>query len=139
MEPILIEGDPVVNNVCLHGDTTAGGPVLPTIFNYLVTWGLAVVTLNGEPFDNPFDGPAPAWVTHTMVTAGAHNAERVVKVLDREGNEGIYKTTLQGNQAVMDDGDLEFHVVFHDVPGPEKTENFPPPLSFFYHVQFEEV
>lgn len=135
----LVTDDPVTTNVYLHGDTTAGGPVLPTIFNYMATWGPAKVTLNGEPFENPFDGPTPNWVTHTMLTAGVRNSDGEVKVLNDAGEEVFYNPTLQGNEAVVDDGDLEFHVVFHDVPGPENTENFPPPLSFFYHVQFEEV
>ena len=44
-------------NVYLHGDTTTGGPLLPTILNYVATWGPAEVTLNGESFENPYDGP----------------------------------------------------------------------------------
>ncbi len=135
----LVEDDPVTTNVYLHGDTTAGGPVLPTIFNYMATWGPAEVTLNGEPFENPFDGPTPQWVTHTMLTAGVRDSAGQVKVLNSEGEEEIYNPAKKGQEAVVDDGDLEFHVVFHDVPGPDNTENFPPPLSFFYHVQFEEV
>lgn len=134
----LVTDDSVVTNVYLHGDTTAGGPVLPTIFNYLATWGPAEVTLNGEPFENTFDGPTPQWVAHTMLTAGVRDSDGQVKVVDGNGNEQIYNPSLQGNEAVVDDGDLEYHVVFHDAPGPE-TDNFPPPLSFFYHVQFEEV
>ncbi|MFO8035238.1 MAG: hypothetical protein R6U57_01220 [Anaerolineales bacterium] len=134
-----VTDDPVATNVYLHGDTTAGGPVLPTIFNYMATWVPAEDTLNGEPFENPFGGPTPHWVTHIMLTAGVRDSAGQVKVLDSEGNETIYNPTLQSNEAVVDDGDLEFHVVFHDVPGPEATENFPPPLSFFYHVQFEDV
>lgn len=55
----LVEDDPVTTDVYLHGDTTAGGPVLPTVFNLLTTWGPGDVTLNAEPFENPFDGPAP--------------------------------------------------------------------------------
>lgn len=131
----LIVDDPVTNNVYLHGDTTAGGPVLPTIFNYLATWGPAEVTLNGEAFENPFDGPIPLWVTHTMLTAGVRDSDGQVRV----GDGSIYDPSKQAQAGVVDDGDLEFHVVFHDVPGPEMTENFPPPLSFFYHVQFEAV
>ena len=46
-------GDPIPVDVYLHGDTTAGGPVLPTLFNNLATWGPAEVTLNGKPFENP--------------------------------------------------------------------------------------
>lgn len=38
-----------------------------------------------------------------------------------------------------DGDDLEVHLVFHDAPGPVVEGNFPPPLSFFYHLQFEDV
>jgi hypothetical protein len=52
-------------NVYLHGDTTAGGPVLPTVFNLLTTWGPAEITLNGQPFENTLDG-TPLWPGHTI-------------------------------------------------------------------------
>lgn len=131
----LIEGDPVTTNVYLHGDTTAGGPVLPTIFNFIATWGPAEVKLNGQPFENPFDGPAPLWMTHTMLTAGVRDSDGQVKVSDGS----LYDPSKQSQAGVVDDGDVEFHIVFHDAPGPEMTANFPPPLDFFYHVQFEAV
>lgn len=133
-ETVLIEGDPVLNNVYLHGDTTAAEPLLPTVFNYLATWGPAEVTLNGEPFENPFDGPAPLWVAHFMVTEGVRNADGTVRTVDGE----IYQPMKAGS-GVTDRDDREVHLTFHDAPGPEATNNFPPPLDFFYHVQFEVV
>lgn len=125
--------DPVTTNVYLHGDTTAGGPVLPTLFNLLTTWGPARVTLNGRQFANPFDGPAPLWVGHTMTTVGARNPDGTVLTPDGD----IFDPLDPGNGAV-DNDDLEFHLVFHDAPGP-MTTNFPPAFSFFYHLQFEDV
>lgn len=134
-ETEFVEDDPVPVDVYLHGDTTAGGPVLPTIFNNMATWGPAEVTLNGEPFLNPYDGPTPNWVTHTMLTAGVRNEDGTVTV-----NDGtIYNPSLQDQPGDIDYDDMEYHIVFHDAPGPENTENFPPPLSFFYHLTFESV
>lgn len=132
---VLIEDDPVTTNVYLHGDTTAGGPVLPTVFNYLATWGPAEVTLNGEPFDNPFDGPVPLWVGHTMTAVGVRNENG--EVLTTEG--GIFNMGEAGNGVVYND-EIEFHLVFHDAPNmDELTNNVPPPLAFFYHVTFQDV
>lgn len=129
----LINGDPVTTNVFLHGDTTAGGPVLPTVFNYLATWGPAEVKLNGELFENPFDGPAPLWVGHTMTTAGVRNSDG--QVLTKDGE--IYSPMASSN-GLVDPDDLEFHLVFHEAPMP-MTSNFPPPHDFFYHLTFESV
>ncbi len=134
-ETEFVQDDPVPVDVYLHGDTTAGGPVLPTIFNNLATWGPAEVTLNGEAFENPYDGPVPLWVTHTMLTAGVRNDDGAVTV-----NGGtIYNPTLRDQPGDIDYDDMEYHVIFHDAPGPGATENFPPPLSFFYHLTFESV
>jgi hypothetical protein len=131
----LVTGDPVPIDVYLHGDTTAGGPVLPTLFNLLATWGPAEVTLNGKPFENPFDGPAPLWVAHTMTSVGARNSDG--QVLKSDG-ETIFEPGPAAADGYVDYDDLEFHLVFHDAPGP-MTDNFPPPLSFFYHLTFEDV
>ncbi len=130
----LILDDPVTTNVYLHGDTTAGGPILPTLFNLLATWGPAEITLNGQPFNNPFDGPTPLWAGHTMTTIGARNEDG--QVLTTNGD--IFSIPEAGNGIVYDD-QLEFHLVFHDAPGPVMTDNIPPPLSFFYHVTFQDV
>ena len=134
-EPVLVTGDPVVVDAYLHGDTTAGEPVLPTLFNELATWGPAEVTLNGEPFVNPYDGPAPLWVVHTMTTPGVRNDDGTVRMQDGE----LYNPMKQAGIGAIDYDDKEFHLVFHDAPGPEMTNNFPPPLSFFYHLTFEDV
>lgn len=126
--------DPVTTNVYLHGNTTAAGPVLPTVFNLLATWGPTVITHNGIVFDNPYDGPVPAWVGHTMTTVGVRNADGSV----RTTSGSIFNFSEAGNGAV-DQNDLEFHLVFHDAPGPNLTDNLPSPLSFFYHLTFEKV
>lgn len=132
-ETRLLEDDPVTTDVYLHGDTTAGGPVLPVLFNLLATWGPAEVTLNDAPFENPFDGPAPRWVGHSMTTVGARFDDGTVRRPDGD----IYDPMDSGFGAV-DGEDLEFHLVFHDAPGPTTT-NFPDEFSFFYHLQFEDV
>lgn len=131
----LMAGDPVTTNVYLHGDMTAGGAVLPTVFNLLATWGPAEVTLNGKPFANPFDGPAPKWAAHTMTTVGVRGDDGTVRTVDG----GIFNPQLTPANGAVDNDDLEFHLVFHDAPGPTLTGNFPPPFSFFYHLGFEEV
>lgn len=132
----LVEGDPVTTDVYLHGDTTAGGPVLPTVFNLMATWGPAEVTLNGEPFSNPYDGPAPLWAAHTMTTLGVRDGDDgTVRTVDGE----IFNPMVDPANGRVDSDDLEVHLVFEDAPGPEMTTNFPPPLSFFYHLSFEDV
>jgi hypothetical protein len=130
----FIVGDPVPLNVYLHGNTTAGGPVLPAVFNLIATWGPAEVTLNGQPFENTFDGPTPLWVAHTMTTIGVRNDDGTVR--NSEGE--IFSGGPNAGDGAVDYDDMEFHLVFHDAPGP-MTNNFPPPLSFFYHLTFEDV
>lgn len=136
----LIMDDPVVSNVYLHGDTGTAAPVLPTIFNMLATWGPAQVTLNGEPFENPYDGPAPMWAAHTMTAAGVRNENGEVMNADQSD----YFNIMEPGNGYTDYGDMEFHITFSDMPGaPDNpsftTDNFPPPLSFFYHLTFEDV
>ncbi len=133
-ETILIQGDPVPVNVYLHGNTTAAGPVLPVLFNYIATWGPAKVTLNGEQFNNPYDGPAPRWFGHTMTTVGVRNADGEVKTVS-----GEFFNPMSSDQGMVDYTDMEFHLTWHDAPGPEIPENFPPLFSFFYHLTFEDV
>ena len=133
-ENFFVTGDPVPVDVYLHGNTTAGGPVLPTIFNMLATWGPAEVTLNGQPFENPYDGPAPLWVAHTMTTIGVRDEQGKVWTVDGD----IFDPTVDPSNGAVDYDDLEFHLVFHDAPGPI-TSNFPPPFSFFYHLTFEDI
>lgn len=130
----LIIGDPVTTNVYLHGDTGAGGPVLPTVFNLLTTWGPAEITLNGQPFDTPFDGPVPLWAGHTMLTEGVRNDSGEVLLT----NGDIFSMAQAGNGVTYGD-ELEFHIVFHDAGGPIVEGNVPPPLAFFYHVTFSDI
>jgi hypothetical protein len=131
VQGILNEG--VAHNVYLHGDTTAGMPVLPTVFNYLATWGPADILLNGQPFANPFEIPAPQWIGHLMVTEGVRWPDGTVRTLNGE----IYDPSRLTEGAV-DPGDLEVHLVFHDERFP-LTNNTPPLFSFFYHLNFEDV
>lgn len=133
-EVVLITGDPVTTNVYLHGNTTAGGPVLPTLFNLLATWGPVEVTLNGAPFENPFDGPAPLWAGHTMTSEGARADDGSVRTEDG----GIFSATAP-DQGAVSARDMEFHVVFHDGDQPMVSGNFPPIFDFFYHLVFEDV
>ena len=131
VDAVLNEG--ISHNVYLHGDSGSGQPVLPTLFTYLAAWGPAQVTLNGEPFDNPFEIPAPLWAGHMMVSEGARRPDGTVRTLSGE----IYNP-MRGSEGATEPGDLEVHLVFHDDLFPN-TANVPPPYSFFYHLLFEEV
>ena len=123
----------VTNNVYLHGDTEAGMPVLPTVFTYLASWGPAQVRLDGEPFSNPFEFPAPDWIGHVMVSKGVRHPDGTVRT-----DSGAIYDPSQAASGGVENGDLEVHLVFHDERYPE-TGNFPPIFSFFYHLLFEDV
>ncbi len=131
IESLLNEG--VTHNVYLHGDTTAGMPVLPTVFNYLATWGPADVLLDDQPFLNPYEIPAPQWLGHLMVTEGVRLPDGTVRTVDGQ----IYDPQRLTEGAIQT-GDLEVHLVFHDERFPVTT-NIPPIFSFFYHLVFEDV
>jgi len=130
----IIQDDPVTTNVYLHGDTGAGAPVVPTLFNFITTWGPAKITLNGQPFENPLDGPVPLWAGHTMTSERVRNADGTVRTVSGD----IYNMMKKSEGAVIPDS-LDFHLVFHDAPGPDMTDNVPPPLGFFYHLSFSKV
>lgn len=130
----FIVNDPVVTNVYLHGNTTAGAPVLPTDFNLLATWGPAEVKLNGQPFENKYGGPAPLWAGHTMLTVGLRNEDG--QVLANE--DGTIYNPMLSDQGVTYDDQIEFHLVFDAPPMAPDSGNIPP-LSFFYHVTFVDV
>ncbi|RLE22970.1 MAG: hypothetical protein DRJ50_06880 [Actinobacteria bacterium] len=125
--------EPIAHNVYLHGDTAAGQPVLPTVFTYLAAWGPGAATLNGEPFDNEFEIPAPMWLGHVMVTEGARRADGSVRTLSGE----IYDPS-RGGEGAVEAGDIEAHLTFHDDAFP-MTSSVPPLFSFFYHLVFEDV
>jgi hypothetical protein len=131
VDAVLNEG--ISHNVYLHGDTASGQPILPTVFNYVTTWGPAAVTLNGEPFDNPFEIPAPLWSGHLMVTEGVRRPDGTVRTMTGE----IFNPSHAAEGAV-EPGDLEVHFTFHDDIFP-RTSSMPPIYSFFYHLLFEEV
>jgi hypothetical protein len=131
VEEIINEG--IVHNVYLHGDTRAGMPMLPTLFNYLATWGPTDVTLNGQPFQNPFGIPAPQWIGHLMVSEGVRQPDGTV----RNGSGGIY-SPMEPTNGFVEPGDLEVHLVFHDERFP-LTTSMPNLFSFFYHLVFEDV
>jgi hypothetical protein len=125
--------EPIAHNVYLHGDTAAGQPVLPTVFAYLATWGPGDATLDGQPFENEFEVPAPQWLGHVMVTEGARGSDGSVRTLSGE----IYDPS-RGDEGAVETGDIEAHLVFHDDAFPTTT-SIPPLYSFFYHLVFEEV
>lgn len=129
-----IQGDAITTNVYLHGDTQDGPPILPIVFTFLATWGPCSVTLNGVPYDNPYDGPTPQWLGHSMTTAGVRDAV-TGQVLATDGS--IYDMSKSAMGA-MDQRDLEVHLVFHDDPMP-MTSNNPPMFNANYHVMFEDV
>lgn len=124
----------ILPNAYLHGDTTAGSPVLPTLFAYVGTWGRADVFLDGARFENPFGLPGPQWDAHVMVTEGVRHPDGTVRTSDG----GIFDPT-RAAEGLVEDGDLEVHLVFHDARFPTVDGNFPPIFSFFYHLVFEDV
>ncbi|MAE69601.1 MAG: hypothetical protein CME06_03925 [Gemmatimonadetes bacterium] len=132
-ETRLVVGDPIATNVYLHGDTNAGPPMVPTVFAYLAAWGPARVTLDGEPFENPLDGPLPDWGGHVMVTAGVRNLDGEITTKDGD----IYDMSKK-SVGFTDPADLEVHLTFHDELIPP-TSNIPPDFEFFYHLVFENV
>ena len=68
-----------------------------------------------------------------MVTEGVRRPDGTVRTLFNE----IYNPSKAG-EGVVEPGDLEVHLVFHDDLFPVTT-NIPPFFSFFYHLVFEEV
>ena len=135
-ETKLVYEDPIVTDVSLHGNTLAGQPVLPTVHALLAAWGQAAVTLNGAPFDNPYDGSfVPLWEAHLMVTAGVRECDGTVRAEDGS----IYNPMMHADQGHSDEHDLELHLTWHDAPYPEDPANFPPLFDFFYHLVFEDV
>jgi hypothetical protein len=121
-------------NVYLHGDTGAGTPILPTVFTYLATWGMVNVTLDGEPFENPYGFPGPRWMLHCMLTEGVRGEDGTVRA---QGGE-IFDPMKHKDKGVTDPGDLELHLEFQDERLP-RTANRPSMFSFQYHLVFEDV
>jgi hypothetical protein len=126
----------IVQNVYLHGDTSAGTPVQPTVFAFLATWGLYEIKLNGEPFLNPFGWPGPdRWLGHGVVTEGVRDEDDgTIRTVDGS----IYNPTKHASRGKTDRNDLEFHLAFHDERFP-MTENRPGMFAFEYHLIFEDV
>lgn len=122
-------------NVYVHGDTGVGPPGVPTVFAYLATWGLFEVTLDGEPFENPFGWPGPElWLGHAMISEGVRQPDGTVRA---EGGE-IYNPMKHAASGVTDPADLELHIAFHDERFPA-TRNVPAMFAFEYHLVFEDV
>ncbi len=125
----------VAQNVYLHGDTGAGTPVLPTVFTYVASWGLTTVTLNGEPFENPYGWPGPdRWTCHAMLTEGIRGPDGTV----RGGAGEIYDPKRHKDKGTVDPNDLELHLEFQDERFP-RTDNYPSLFAFQYHLLFEDV
>lgn len=132
LETIVNEG--IVHNIYLHGDTGAALPILPTLFNHMAAWGPVDILLDGEPFENPYEFPAPQWKGHIMVTEGVRRTDGTVRTINGE----IYDPMMTPDQGAAEEGDLEVHLTWHDEHFPATT-NFPPIYSFFYHLVFEDV
>ncbi len=126
----------IVQNVYLHGDTGAGTPVQPTVFAYLATWGLYEISLNGQPFLNPYGWPGPdRWLGHGVVTEGVRDEDDGT-IRTVEG--AIYDPKQHASRGATDPHDLEFHLAFHDERFP-MTSNRPALFAFEYHLIFEDV
>jgi hypothetical protein len=127
--------DTIVINVYKQGDTEAGPPFTPTTFNLIAAWGPATVTLNGQPFENPFDGAAPLWSGRLVVREGVRNdVDNSVRNLD-----GTIFNMFDPSHGLVDHHDLEADLFFMDGLDFSPNTNFPPTNSFFYHIVFEDV
>jgi hypothetical protein len=127
--------DTIVINVYKQGDTEAGPPFTPTTFNLIAAWGPASVTLNDQPFENPFDGAAPLWSGRLVVREGVRNdQDNSVRNLD-----GTIFSMFDPSHGLVDHHDLEADLFFMDGLDFSPNTNFPPTNSFFYHLVFEDV
>ncbi len=122
-----------------HGNTVvAGGPLMPTVFQHVASYGPTLVKLNGVPFINTFSGPtAPDWFGAVKVSDGVRDE------LDgtvRNTGGGIF-SPMTPEDGATDADDLEVQVIFHDNPLPMgmSVSNFPPRHRFFYWLTFEKV
>jgi len=129
-----IEDDPTTTNIYLHGNAGTAASQAPTVFNLLATWGEAKVTLNGVPFDNPFDGPTPLWIGHTMLSEGVRNVDGAVHTTPGD----IFEMS-RGSESQVYPDDLVLHIAFHDMPGPDMNTSASPVWSFFYQIAFHKV
>lgn len=129
-----VSQDSITPHAYLHGDTGSIDPALPTLFSYILTWGKTSVTLNGEMFENPFDGPAPQWLIHTMLITGVYDENGLVH---SETDE--YYNPHNPGEGITQYDDLEFQFIFMDAPSEEHNESFPPMFDFAYHMTFEDV
>ncbi|MCA9586282.1 MAG: hypothetical protein KC657_13075, partial [Myxococcales bacterium] len=119
-------------------NTGAGGPLMPTVFQHLASFGPARVTLNGKPFVNPYSGPtAPAWFGAFKVSEGVRSA---IDGTVQNQSGGIFSPMSPADGAT-DPDDLEIQCIFHDdqLPPPGNMANFPPRHRFFYWLTFEDV
>jgi hypothetical protein len=78
--------------------------------------------------------PAPTSLVQGGLSVGVRDENGQVHTVGGE----IFDPTVNPDNGAVDEDDLEYHIVFHDAPGP-MTNNFPPPLAFFYHLTFEDV
>ena len=125
----------IMQNVYLHGDTTAGTPIFPTLFAYIAAWGFTEVTRNGEPFLNKYGLPGPKrWISHIMVSEGVRQPDGTVRALGGE----IYDPKRHKSVGAVEPNDLEFHLEFMDERFP-MTPNRPAMFAFQYHLVFEDV
>lgn len=121
-----------------HGNTGAGGPLMPSIFQHLACYGPTQVKLNGVPFVNPFPGAtAPDWFGAMKVTDGVRDE---IDGTVRNSTGGLFSPLAPGDGAT-DADDLEVQLIFHDdaLPKGSSVANFPPRHRFFYWINFEQV
>ena len=130
----IMLNEAAIANVFLHGDTTAGLPVLPTVYTYLGLWGKGTSYLNGSEFPNVYGLPSPYWDGHLMATIGARQSDGTVRTLD-----GGFYSPAQGANGMLTNDDMEVHLTWHDERFPMAPGNFPPIFDFFYHLVFEDV
>ena len=116
--------DKIAANTYLHGNTGTGPPVLPKLWTYLATWGMADVWLNGKFIAND-------WPAHLMWAESAR--DDFTHKVDFKGPKGL----KEGYEGSTDPADMEVHLVIHS-PGAKPGSGFPP-FEVFYHLLWERV
>ena len=115
----------IVQEMSLHGNTGNEAPVMPTIFNYLATWGPSKIWVNGDEVVSMIG-------SHTMFSERARGANG--KIENRDGQ--VYSPMAALKDGFANRSATEFHYVAHTTQ-PDQ-DNFPPHTGWI-HLHFSDV
>lgn len=111
--------------VFLHGDSGFEAPMLPTVFNWLATWGPATLYVNGEK--------KYELAGHTMYSAGLRREDQSI----RKDDGTLYRPARRDYHGyTANPGKGIFHVM---VMSNRPDRNNFPPMSHVLHVNFNTV